>query len=100
MVAPVSAAVWEDAFARRTHTADGEITGILALVGASETITFSGGFPAPETFPSDQLAGVAGDLVRGDAWRAMQYAPTPGLPGLRDVLTQRLKATQGPDLPE
>jgi 2-aminoadipate transaminase len=86
---------WEDTFARRMRGAGGEITAILARAGATEMITFSGGFPAPETFPTDELSGVVKDLFGADAWRAMQYAPTPGLPGLRDVMIDRLETTQG-----
>jgi 2-aminoadipate transaminase len=86
---------WAGSFARRTREARGEITAILALAGASEVITFSGGFPAPETCPSEQLAGVAADLIRHDGARALQYAPTPGLPGLREVLTDHLALSQG-----
>ncbi len=86
---------WEDAYARRTRQAGGPITAILALAGASDLITFSGGFPAPETFPTDALADIAAEVIRTDAATALQYAPTPGLPGLRDVLTERIAATQG-----
>jgi 2-aminoadipate transaminase len=95
MATPVPTLSWEDTFARRTRGAGGEITAILALAGATETITFSGGFPAPETFPSEQLVDVVEALFGPDAWRALQYAPTPGLPGLRDVITDRMKTTQG-----
>jgi 2-aminoadipate transaminase len=88
-------AAWEQAFARRTRGAGGAITAILALAGAGDVITFSGGFPAPETFPAAQLAGVAADLIGSDGARALQYAPTPGLPGLRQVLADRLERTEG-----
>jgi 2-aminoadipate transaminase len=86
---------WEQAFARRTRGAGGAITAILAMAGAEDVITFSGGFPAPETFPTAQLAGVAADLIGTDGARALQYAPTPGLPGLRQALADRLERTEG-----
>ena len=44
---------WDAGLARRTHAlGGGEITAILALAGASDVITFSGGFPDPATFPT------------------------------------------------
>src|SRR5579863_5937049 len=71
---------WTASFARRTRTAGGgEITAILALAGATDVITFSGGFPAPETFAVDVLTEIAGRLVADDAAVALQYSPTEGL---------------------
>ena len=44
---------WSARLARRAHVlGGGEITAILALAGATDVITFSGGFPDP----SDSLA--------------------------------------------
>jgi 2-aminoadipate transaminase len=87
---------WTASFARRTRAlGGGEITAILALAGATDVITFSGGFPAPETFPVDVLTQIAGRLVAQDAAVALQYSPTEGLPGLRDYLSGRLAAVEG-----
>ena len=87
---------WTASFARRTRAlGGGEITAILALAGATDVITFSGGFPAPETFPVHVLTEIAGRLVAEDAAVALQYSPTEGLPGLRDYLSGRLAAIEG-----
>ena len=87
---------WTASFARRTRAlGGGEITAILALAGATDVITFSGGFPAPETFPVGVLTAIAGRLVAEDAAVALQYSPTEGLPGLRDYLSGRLAAVEG-----
>jgi 2-aminoadipate transaminase len=87
---------WTASFARRTRAlGGGEITAILALAGATDVITFSGGFPAPETFPVDVLTEIASRLVAEDAAVALQYSPTEGLPGLRDYLSGRLAAVEG-----
>ena len=103
MAAPVSAATpaavgrdWTASFARRTRAlGGGEITAILSLVGASDVITFSGGFPDPETFPVGVLTEISGRLLAGDAAVALQYSPTEGLAGLRDYLTGRLESIEG-----
>jgi 2-aminoadipate transaminase len=87
---------WTASFARRTRSlGGGEITAILALAGATDVITFSGGFPDPATFPRDVLGEIAGRLVARDVAVALQYSQTEGLPSLRDYLAGRLETLQG-----
>jgi 2-aminoadipate transaminase len=86
---------WTASFARRTRAlGGGEITAILALAGATDVITFSGGFPDPATFPKDVLGEIAGRLVAQDVAVALQYSQTEGLPSLRDYLAGRLETLQ------
>ena len=87
---------WTASFARRTQAlGGGEITAILALAGATDVITFSGGFPDPATFPSEVLAEIAHRLVAEDAAVALQYSASEGLESLRDYLSGRLESMQG-----
>jgi 2-aminoadipate transaminase len=87
---------WTASFARRTQLlGGGEITAILSLAGATDVITFSGGFPDPATFPSDVLGEIASRLLAKDVAVALQYSPTEGLPGLRDYVAGRLESHQG-----
>jgi 2-aminoadipate transaminase len=87
---------WTASFAQRTAVlGGGEITAILALAGATDMITFSGGFPAPETFPTDVITGITADLLAKDAAVALQYSATEGLAGTRDYFASRLLDTQG-----
>src|SRR5580704_11144746 len=87
---------WTASFARRTQTlGGGEITAILALAGATDVITFSGGFPDPETFPIDVLSGISARLLAQDAAVALQYSATEGLASLRDYLSGRLESLEG-----
>jgi 2-aminoadipate transaminase len=87
---------WSASFARRTQAlGGGQITAILALAGATDVITFSGGFPDPATFPKDVLGEIAARLVAQDVAVALQYSPTEGLPGLRDYLAGRIETLQG-----
>jgi 2-aminoadipate transaminase len=96
MTAPPRTRDWTASFARRTRAlGGGEITAILALAGATDVITFSGGFPAPETFPTDVLTEIAHRVVGGDAAVALQYSPTEGLAGLRDYLAGRMAGLEG-----
>jgi 2-aminoadipate transaminase len=96
MTAALERTDWTTSFARRTHTlGGGEITAILSLAGATDVITFSGGFPDPQTFPADVLGEIAGRLVGNDAAVALQYSATEGIASLRDYLSGRLETTQG-----
>ena len=87
---------WASGLARRTRAlGGGEITAILALAGASDVITFSGGFPDPATFPSHVLSGIAARLITDDPGVALQYSATEGLAGVRDYVSGRLATVQG-----
>jgi 2-aminoadipate transaminase len=87
---------WNAGLARRTHAlGGGEITAILALAGATDVITFSGGFPDPATFPTGVLADIAARLIAGDAAVALQYSATEGLAGVRDYVSGRIGALEG-----
>ena len=83
---------WSARLARRAQAlGGGEITAILALAGATDVITFSGGFPDPRTFPAEILSSIAAKLIAEDAAVALQYAATEGLAGVRDYVAGRLE---------
>jgi 2-aminoadipate transaminase len=87
---------WDADIARRTQTlGGGEITAILALAGATDVITFSGGFPAPETFATQALAAIAQRLITSDPAVALQYSATEGIASVRDYMSGRLAALDG-----
>jgi 2-aminoadipate transaminase len=87
---------WSAGLARRTHSlGGGEITAILALAGATDVITFSGGFPDPATFPTGVLSEIAARLISEDAGVALQYSATEGLAGVRDYVAGRLASLEG-----
>lgn len=88
---------WTAALARRTSAGDGggALAAILALAGATDVITLSGGFPAPETFPVALLGDLTAELLAKDAAVALQYSPTEGLAGVRDALAGRLADREG-----
>src|ERR1700689_4491545 len=87
---------WDAALARRAHTlGSGEITAILALAGATDIITFSGGFPDPATFPSRTLSEIATRLIAGDPGVALQYSATEGLASVRDYVSGRIASLEG-----
>ena len=85
---------WPARFAARTARGGDELTAILSLAASTDVITFSGGFPAPETFPVDVLRELLPRLVTEDAAIALQYSPTEGLPVARTAVAALLEKTQ------
>jgi 2-aminoadipate transaminase len=87
---------WSAGLAQRTHAlGGGEITAILALAGATDVITFSGGFPDPATFPTEILSGIAARLISEDAAVCLQYSATEGIASVRDFVAGRLAVLEG-----
>jgi 2-aminoadipate transaminase len=87
---------WDSGLARRTKTlGGGEITAILALAGASDVITFSGGFPDPATWPTPVLSDIAARLIAEDPGVALQYSATEGIAGVREYVSGRLASLEG-----
>ncbi len=97
-----STVAWTDRLARRTRGRDGTIGAILAMANAPGIINFSGGFPAPQTFPKRQVAQETQRLFATEAEVAMQYSASAGLLTARESLVDRLADSQGhrPDLAE
>jgi 2-aminoadipate transaminase len=86
---------WPDLFAHRASRGGDELTAILSLAASTDVITFSGGFPAPETFPVAVLRELMEALLSEDAARALQYSPTEGLPPARAAISRMIEARQG-----
>jgi 2-aminoadipate transaminase len=85
---------WEGSFARRARAGvGGEIVKMMALSGATDVISFSGGFPDPSTFAGQELAHILSEVADDPA--VFQYAPTAGLPGMRAWLADRLERLEG-----
>jgi 2-aminoadipate transaminase len=59
---------------------------LLALGADPSIISFGGGYPDATLFPADQLAAIFDDIIRAPGGAAMQYAPSNGLPHLRDQI--------------
>jgi 2-aminoadipate transaminase len=70
----------------RTFLAAGRIPGLINLAG---------GLPAPETYPGEEIAGIARRVIAEHPAETLGYGPIEGLPELRDALAARLS---GPGL--
>src|SRR3954453_17273040 len=92
MLAPT---VGPELFARRASRGGDELTAILSLAASTDVITFSGGFPAPETFPVGVLQQLTSSLLASAGALALQHPPTEGLPDARAAIAGMLAARQG-----
>jgi 2-aminoadipate transaminase len=61
-------------------------------------ISFAGGLPAPEFFPSREIAEVACRVLEREGTRALQYSTTEGHAPLRSQIAGRMNATWGTTL--
>jgi DNA-binding transcriptional MocR family regulator len=82
----------EKHFARRMrHLRASDIREILKVTQRPEVISFAGGLPAAELLPAREMASLAKQVLLEDGVRALQYAPTEGLPVLRDLIAERMQ---------
>jgi 2-aminoadipate transaminase len=78
---------WEALFAARTRVGHGDaLAAVLGLANVTDIVSFAGGFPDPATFPVERFRELFEELDP----TAFQYAPTAGLPGVRDFVAGRL----------
>ena len=68
---------------------------ILKVAQDPDVISFAGGLPNPRFFPSEPLRRAADRVLASDGANALQYAPTPGYPPLRDFIARRYAGTSG-----
>ncbi len=84
---------WQELFARRAERVKAsDIREAFKLAERGDIISFAGGFPSPETFPSQEVADVAAYVARAEAASGLQYGPTEGLYALREMIAARLCA--------
>src|SRR4051812_6947945 len=57
------------------------------IASGRDVISFAPGYPAPETFPWDEFAGIAADLFASRDGNVLQYGPTRGYRPLLDVIS-------------
>ncbi|MFL5844736.1 MAG: PLP-dependent aminotransferase family protein [Solirubrobacteraceae bacterium] len=82
-------------FAQRVaDRGDAEITAILAGVPPG-VLSVTGGFPNPATFPTELLDELVAGVLRDEGATALQYAPSEGIPSVREFLVERQEQLQG-----
>ena len=68
---------------------------IFKTLSDPSIISFSGGNPAPETFPIDEIAKISADIYANDGAAALQYNISEGYPPLRAALEERMHSKFG-----
>ena len=78
-------------FAERMDGLTGSaIREILAMAGKPGMISFAGGLPAKETFPTEDVAEITARLMAEQGGAVLQYGATVGWPALLESIAQRL----------
>jgi 2-aminoadipate transaminase len=65
---------------------------ILKVTEMPEVISFAGGLPAPELFPTQEIAQAFYKVISEDGRLALQYSTTEGYTPLRQYLAARMQA--------
>jgi 2-aminoadipate transaminase len=65
-----------------------EIRELLKLLNRPGMISFAGGLPNPEAFPTQELEGVLHKVVKDFGAEALQYGPTEGYFRLRNAIAR------------
>lgn len=68
---------------------------LLKITARPEIISFAGGLPDPDLFPSEEVARIMHDVVKNAPKEALQYGTTEGQKCLKDELIKLLKDTEG-----
>jgi 2-aminoadipate transaminase len=85
-------------FSRRVAGAKrSAIRELLKLTEQPDIISFGGGLPAPETFPHDEMAEIAAEVIRENYANVLQYGLTEGSKTLRQAVCDWL-VPQGLDV--
>jgi 2-aminoadipate transaminase len=81
-------------FADRLNGISGSaIRQIFMLLEDPEIISFAGGNPSPQSFPSEELSGMAMEIIKKQGSTVLQYGGTVGLPSLIDSVAARVAKT-------
>lgn len=84
-------------FAERTaHLRASTIREMLKVTQQPEVISFGGGLPAPELFPTAAIGEAARKVMESYGPAALQYSVTEGIPEMRVWVAERLTRRFGP----
>ena len=70
---------------------------ILKSSVSPDVISLAGGNPDPALFPNDELADIAGEILRKMPIQSLQYGKTEGYPQLIEKIAERLSRVEGID---
>jgi len=83
---------WDNRFAQRTQKMKGSaIRELLKFTEDPEVISFAGGMPAPEAFPTKEFTEACNRILQTQSSQALQYSSTDGYLPLRDMIAKQSK---------
>ena len=84
---------WTDRFARRTHRMSASaVRELLTIPEHPGFISFAGGLPAPEAFPTAEVSEACARILGEAGSTALQYSATEGYRPLREFIAQHREA--------
>ncbi|HEX5275367.1 MAG TPA: PLP-dependent aminotransferase family protein [Candidatus Rubrimentiphilum sp.] len=81
--------------ARTAHMRASTIREMLKVTLQPDVISFGGGLPAPELFPTEAIAQCTREVMEEYGARALQYTVTDGIPEMREWVAARLTRRLG-----
>jgi 2-aminoadipate transaminase len=84
---------------RSSRVEDSFIVEIFKYLQDKEMISFSGGFPNPDSFPVEQLKQASNKVFDLDGKSILQYSQTEGYKPLRQFISNRYKQIYDLDIP-
>jgi len=80
---------WEHRYAHRTQRMKSSaIRELLKLTENPDVISFAGGMPAPEVFPTEEIEAACVHVLRNYGAKALQYGSTEGYTPLREMIAR------------
>ncbi len=76
---------------RMSALEDKELLKLMELSETEDTISFSGGFPSPETYPLNDIKQSFVMTLEQDGKEALSYGSTSGYSRLREIISKRMK---------
>ncbi len=84
---------WAERYATRIQSMKGSaIREILKLTELPDVISFAGGLPAPELFPSERVKEASIEILDQHGSHALQYSITEGYPPLREMVCEQMRS--------
>ena len=80
---------WEYRYAhRQSRMGSSVIRELLKLTQEPDIISFAGGLPAPEVFPTEKIQEACNTVLNEQGGLALQYSPTEGYLPLREMIAR------------
>lgn len=90
-------AIWTEQLSAGARRLSGSaLRDLLKVSEESDMISFAGGFPAPESFPAEELAAASERALVEHPGVALQYGPTEGYRPLRAFVAERMASLGAP----